>query len=84
MLPFEVSRELNSIKHKKQHRLAYKAQEVTQWLSNMTINNHPRLKCQPKTRVVEKISDDIILKCAIDIKDRVHSVVSKLLNYPLY
>lgn len=82
MLPFQVLCELDILK-KFESSLAYQAREATRWLLEMIKNNHPRLKGQPMSFHTET-SDDSILKCAIDIKDRVNSVVSNNFNYTVY
>lgn len=74
VLPYQVLCELDVMKNHK-YVLAYQAREATRWLLEKIKNNHPRLKGQPMTFSIER-SDDAILKCAIDIKDRVNSVVS--------
>jgi len=70
-----VLQELDYLK-KNETSLGYQAREVTRWLLQNLSNSHPRLKGQPMTEKYGMCADDAILKCAMNLKDRVNHIVS--------
>lgn len=61
---------------KNETSIGYQAREVTRWLLEMFSNSHPRLKGEPMVEKHGLSPDDAILKCAINLKDRVNHIVS--------
>lgn len=78
MLPWQVLQELDYFK-KNDDALGYRAREAARWLLEMFSKKHPRLKGQPMVPKGQRSNDDLILECAMILKDRVNFVVSNYL-----
>lgn len=61
----------------KENELGYQARMATQWLLNVISQSHPRVKGQPMVPKSNKNPDDVVLECALSIKEKVKNVVSK-------
>jgi len=75
VVPWQVLQELDYLKIK-ENELGYQARKATQWLLDVISQSHPRVKGQPMVPKSNKNPDDVVLECALSIKEKVNIVVS--------